>query len=355
MKKNNISRNSSIELLRILLILGVIILHYIGDGDKLLNNAIPGTINYYLIVMINSVCVCAVDVFVIISGYYSCKSNKINFRKLIQLILQVIIFQVSLSVIVPLLKGEFSVLNVLYNFIPRNYYVTLYVSLMILSPFINDYIRKISKNTYRKFLIVLCIVFLLEPTVAEIIEGICGNSIYGISTIGILGAEYGYTIVTFVCLYFIAAYIAMYGCFWSTQWNLVVYVLSLILLFGMKLVELNIGNSIGAEHYMNPILVINALAVFEFFRNYEFASRIINFIAKGCFTVFILHMSILRHLSVASYLNASALTFIICWIEYVVIIFVLCDVIGIIYTVIEKQIFNLIQNKVGFFVLKIED
>ena len=43
------------------------------------------------------------------------------------------------------------------------------------------------------------------------------------------------------------------------------------------------------------------------------------------------------------------------WMGSVVVIFVICDLIGIIYTIIEKIGFDFIQNKVGFWILKIED
>ena len=308
---------------------------------------------YYFIVTMNSICVCAVDVFIIISGFYSCLSNKINFRKPIQLIVQVIIFQLLLYIGVALAKGEsIRIASILYNFIPRNYYVTLYISLMLISPFLNNFISKMSKDTYRKFLIILIALFL----VAEIVEGLKGITIYEISTIGILGAEWGYTIVTFVCLYFIAAYIRKYGSFWLPKRNLIIYFASMSLLVVMKLIELRLGNSIGAEHYMNPILVVNAIAVFEIFRSYDFRSHIVNAIAKGCFTVFILHAFLIKHYSVVQqYLNSNIIEFIVHWMGSVVVIFVICDLIGIIYTIIEKIVFDFIQNKVGFWILKIED
>ncbi len=322
-----------------------------------MNNSTQGSMKYYFIVTMNSICVCAVDVFIIISGFYSCLSNKINFRKPIQLIVQVIIFQLLLYIGVALAKGEsIRIASILYNFIPRNYYVTLYISLMLISPFLNNFISKMSKDTYRKFLIILIALFLVEPTVAEIVEGLKGITIYEISTIGILGAEWGYTIVTFVCLYFIAAYIRKYGSFWLPKRNLIIYFASMSLLVVMKLIELRLGNSIGAEHYMNPILVVNAIAVFEIFRSYDFRSHIVNAIAKGCFTVFILHAFLIKHYSVVQqYLNSNIIEFIVHWMGSVVVIFVICDLIGIIYTIIEKIVFDFIQNKVGFWILKIED
>lgn len=354
--KNENNRNSSIELLRILLMGGVIFLHYIGGNGQLLNNANYESGIYYLLILINSVFVCAVDVFILISGFYSCESNKINLNKLIQLLVQVIVFQMIFSMCIPLIKGEnITIVKVLYNIIPKNYYVTLYVSLTMLSPFLNIFISKLSRNTYKKFLTLIILLFLMEPTLAEIIEGLKGTTIYGISTIGILGAEWGYTIVTFVCLYFIAAYIRLYGPFWRNKWNLAIWSVSLCILFVWKLVELKIGNSIGAEHYMNPVLVINSLTVFEFFRHFDFKSRFINWMAKGCFTVFILHGSIIPYFNVLKYLNDGILTFIAFWIMSVVQIFIICDFIGLIYTALEKCISDKIRKVTGLKYIEIKN
>lgn len=350
------NRNSSIELLRLLLMGGVIILHYVAGGGQLLDNSVKGSGTYYLIVLMNTICVCAVDVFIIISGYYSCLSNKVSFRKVIQLIIQVIIFQLLFTIGIPIVKGDsISLSSVVYNIIPKNYYVTLYVSLMLLTPFLNLFIRKISKNTYKKFLIVITVLFLVEPTLAEVIEGMKGSSIYGISTIGILGAEWGYTIVTFVCLYFIAAYVRKYGSIWSEKQNLMIYFGSLGVLFVWKLAELKNGYSLGAEHYMNPVLIVNALSVFELFRNFTFNSKVVNYMAKGCFTIFILHASLIPHFPIADYGENNIFIFFVRWISNVAVIFMICDGIGICYTTIEKIIFDKIQKKVGFFVMNVED
>ncbi len=350
-------RNSSIELLRMLLIGGVIVLHYIADCGQLLNSAIQGYLSYYLLIFMNQLCVCAVDVFIIISGFYSCKSNRINLSKLLQLLLQVVLFQMLLSVGVSLIRGKsITIASIVYNIIPRNYYVTLYVSLMLLAPFLNIFISKLTQSNYKKFLITIVFLFLVEPTLVDVIEGIKGNTIYGISTIGILGAEWGYTIVTFVCVYFIAAYIRIYGSFWPTKWNFAVWFTSLVFLFVWKLVEVKTGASIAAEHYMNPVLVINGIAVFEIFRNLNFKSRLVNLAAKGCFTVFLLHGYLISYFDVKKYLNNNIFIFFVQWFISVVMIFFICDVIGIIYTSIENAVFKKIGNKkIGYAFIEIDN
>lgn len=347
-------RNSSIELLRILLMIGVIILHYIADGGHLLENAIEGSSTYYLLVFMNSVCVCAVDTFIIISGYYSCSSNKISFRKIIQLIVQVILFQQLLFIGTSIAKGnEISILSLVYNLVPKNYYVTLYVTLMLLTPFLNFFISKISKGNYKKFLFIIIALFLIEPTAADIYQGFVKKSVYGVSTIGILGSEWGYTIVTFICLYFIAAYVKRYGSIWNTKLNVLIYFISLSILFTWKLIELNNGYSLGAEYYMNPVVVLNALAVFEMFKNYKIESVFINFIARGCFTVYIVHSTLIHCFKITEFINGNVFLFAMHWMGYVFLIFTISDVIGIVYTFVEKIVFNRIQDRFGFYSIEI--
>ena len=89
-------RESNIELLRILAMLGVIILHYnnpsIGGGLSFVKS---GSINYWFLNFSESVFACAVDLFIIISAYFMGSSNKRDLWKPTLLLAQVIIFSVS--------------------------------------------------------------------------------------------------------------------------------------------------------------------------------------------------------------------------------------------------------------------
>lgn len=70
-------RNSSIELLCILLGFAVIILHfnYYPGGAVELTAGFTQTILVFLEIL----CICAVNTFILISGYYGVKTAKINF------------------------------------------------------------------------------------------------------------------------------------------------------------------------------------------------------------------------------------------------------------------------------------
>ena len=69
------SRNSAIELLRIFAMCGVVMLHYnnesAGGGFLYAQN-----INRIVLMLLESVCICAVNLYVLLSGYYLSATTK---------------------------------------------------------------------------------------------------------------------------------------------------------------------------------------------------------------------------------------------------------------------------------------
>lgn len=75
-------RKSNIELLRIVLILFVIILHYMNASmGGALGHVQPGTLNYYLDHLIESLSIIAVNVFIIITGISLIRKARLSCRK----------------------------------------------------------------------------------------------------------------------------------------------------------------------------------------------------------------------------------------------------------------------------------
>lgn len=81
-------RASNIELLRIVLILMIIILHYLNGGmGGLLLHVRENSTNYYLGHLLESFCIIAVNVFILITGYFSVNKTNISVSKVIRLLL----------------------------------------------------------------------------------------------------------------------------------------------------------------------------------------------------------------------------------------------------------------------------
>lgn len=82
-------RESNIELLRILATCAVILLHY---NNPTIGGAVKNAtgLNYYIL-LLECLSVNAVNIFVIISGYFMCDNNKRFFSRPLELIIQVIL------------------------------------------------------------------------------------------------------------------------------------------------------------------------------------------------------------------------------------------------------------------------
>ena len=83
-KEIRAQRNSSIELLRIFAACAVVVLHYNGMGGAL---AASKGITHELLLLLECLSVCAVDLFIMISGYFLCVTQKRTLDKPVYLLL----------------------------------------------------------------------------------------------------------------------------------------------------------------------------------------------------------------------------------------------------------------------------
>ena len=87
-------RQTNIELLRIFAALSVILLHYnnasLGGGFYYVDE---GSKNQFLMCLLEVICICAVNIYVLISGYFMKDSMKRNLMKPVKLLLQFLIFE----------------------------------------------------------------------------------------------------------------------------------------------------------------------------------------------------------------------------------------------------------------------
>ena len=89
--KNSIERNSNIELLRILCAISVILLHFNITGIPLSTG-----LNKVLLYGFEALTIVAVDMFILISGYFLCQTEKRNYKKIVEIIAEVICIKVFL-------------------------------------------------------------------------------------------------------------------------------------------------------------------------------------------------------------------------------------------------------------------
>ena len=271
-------RQSGIELLRIFATCGVVLLHY--------NNPLIG-----------------------ISGYFLCKSNTRTLSKPLSLVLMVVAINIMLYCYA-LFAGNvsFSLYDVLQVVIPHNYFVTLYVTLYFISPFINRALKDIDKSQWRVMLVIGLAFFSFWPTMADVLVEATHHEWFGISTIGAWGSQSGYNIVNFVLLYVLGAYIRLMGIekrpFKTSK--LFIYVgLCLILSFCWAWFSSHDSNSIGSSAwtYHNPLTIMMAVLLFLLFSRIRITSIIINDVAKAAFACFLIHGHVITHMNIKEFVQ----------------------------------------------------
>lgn len=252
-------------------------------------------------------------------------------------------------------KETITARGILALLVPRNYYVVLFVALTLLSPYLNWFISKLSKKQFEGFLILALLLFSVQPTFIDILEGLEGETFPGTSTIGISGSQWGYTIVTFLLMYFIGAYVRLYGFPLIKKPSAVfsAWFITVGLLIVWKIIEQKIGKSIAAEHYENPLIMLSAALFFTLFSKVRLQSRLINLISGGCFTVFLTHIFVMIRIPVIKAANESSFVFMAKLLGCTLLVFVICDLIGMLYTFFEKKLFDFIEKRRKFYTVRV--
>ena len=270
-----VDRLSNIELLRIIAMCMIVGLHYFGMGDanKVL---LKGTENYYLYHILESFCICGVNIFVLITGYFSISQDSIKLRKIVRLLVDVAFWGICgycLAVLVSWkgFDGK-EVIKVAFPILFNNrWFVKAYIILLLFAPFINKILNLLSKRTYIILLLILSCLFCIWP------------SFLPFPPID----DFGYGFVHFVYLYIIAGYISKFIDINLWRNSQIVFVFSLMLL-GVILSSFFLKMA-WAYNYL--FVVIEAIALFVLFLKMRIKSRYINVLASCAFGVFLIHTS----------------------------------------------------------------
>ena len=289
--KQHPKRNSSIELLRIFAGMAVVVLHF--NFFKMHAAEVTTGITQQTLLLLEAMCVCAVNVFIAISGYCSVNSRKINLSRLINLILQTSAFRFAFVLMACIVHDSFFIKRLLGSLLPVNYYVILYVSLMFVAPFINILMDKLDRTSLNKFILIAFTIFSVYPTAVDVLEECTGGKLGGLSSVSWIGSIQGYSIVNFTLVYIIGAYIRkieFINRYKKTTIIISIFVtITLIYIWHALLPD-------TAYNYSNPLVIIEAILILMFFAKNDFSNNIINFIAPASFTCFLIHNNIFDYL-----------------------------------------------------------
>lgn len=291
-------RQSNFELLRIVAMCMIIAMHYITKGmdiDKLSVNREPMNLMFWLLY---AFCTVAVNVYVLISGYFMVDSTW-RIGKVLRLWAEVLFY----SILVPFVLAAVGVIDaealdfatIQQIILPVEYehywFATAYIMMYLLSPVLAIAVKNLSKKQLQGVIVALLCVF---------------GGFKSVNPYLIPWDKYGCDCIWFICLFLVAGYIRMYGLPFADKKGLClgIYAGLSVLTFGIAYVSSLVVSATGKfEYYMDMTYCYNYVTVFAagvcLFCGFmkinitgNKAKKIINRLAGYTFGVYLLHENI---------------------------------------------------------------
>lgn len=277
-------RESNLELLRIISMMLVMLVHYIQISvvhtkADLISNPIRAISELEL----HSIAEICVHCFILISGYFGIRWRFKSFAGLIfQLVFWAILgYYIYEYLLEPFIGIEKDVtlrafISSLFESYRGRWFVSAYVTLYILSPLINSFVEKVSE----KKLLTFIGVFYLYSTIYSYLM-LSDEFNVGLSALSMVG------------LYTLGAWLKrsklrIVHC--NKYYDLIGFLACTFIMTGGSAVLLLIGIGKSIYGYLNPIVIIESLFLFQFFRKIEVGHiGWINFLASSAFAAFLLH------------------------------------------------------------------
>lgn len=281
-QETRLNRDSGIELLRIFLMILITLHHFsLYSGIKEISKT-----TYYLCEWGGKI---GVEIFLIISGYFMVKS-KFKIRKIITLWCQVFFYSISLALLEFCINkpNNINKLDIIEYFIPINSlkygFITNYVHIYILSPFIIKFIKTLKNKDLRKFIIVCGIMYILS-----------NNFLIGAKI------EYFENTFGFIFFFIIGCYFRMYGSRYFEKnviKNISISILIVIIYIGSKILieKVNIQSN-GVNDFINRFINLGvnsvftlyiSISLFYYFLKIKVKNSFINYIASCSLSVYLI-------------------------------------------------------------------
>ncbi len=290
-------RQANYELLRILAMFMVVTLHYLNHTGALLVLGENADTRRLLGTLLESFCIVAVNVYVLISGYFLVEADW-KIKRIINLICQVLFYAILIPLVFVLtgLPGKEVILEGgIYRWIQylfpigteHYWFVTSYVLLYLFAPLLNAAVKGLSRKQLQVVICGLLLFFCI------------GKSF---SPVQLVTDRFGYDFGWFLCMYLVAAYLRLHGerLLSGKRWAWLIYIGSTFVVFAFVAGIYYINKVTGGLVYYftvpfhyNFILVLTAsIALFVAFSSVkvpEKAARIVYTISPYTFGVYLFH------------------------------------------------------------------
>lgn len=278
------ARQSNIELCRIASILLVILVHSTFQS-------IGWDYSSFGILLLAAFSIIGVNVFVLITGYFSAEPKKISLANL----LFICLFWMIIRVVVYFFFGQTVNWRNLFFVTRSNWFIPSYLCLLFIAPVLNSFCASASKRV------------LLGVTLSLFFFEIWFDLLPPHPAVS-LGSQRGYSVLSFIGLYLLARFIRLYGVpHWFRKGSFAIYLFCSIFLGVLALLLIRLGHPETRllYSYSNPIIICSAISFLVTFEKMPMKeNRVINHVAKST-------LAVLLGQSAISFLYAEQFRFLI--------------------------------------------
>lgn len=329
------TRESGIDLLKVLLMYMVVVLHVLGQGGVLENTEVLSA-NYEIAWFLEILTMCAVNTFAMASGYVMADSE-FKYYRIVVLWLQVVFYTIGISVFfyicVPDSAGVKDIIWSAFPVISQEYwYFTAYFGMFFFIPFINNMVNALSQKDIK------CLIFTIFILLSVLT-----------SYKDIFNTEKGYSFLWMAVMYTIGVCCKKIRFKISVKKAVMAYfVLSCIVLVTKFCAETFRGdiNNIGSRNsrindllvsYTTPMIVLMALSLLIAFSKINLPGKVrevVLFFSKLSFSVYLIHTHplIFWYLINGAFVNIcdlNAVSFLLSILGIAFIIYLICMIIDV--------------------------
>ena len=272
-------RDSNFELLRILCMIMIIMQHFGFWGEFDISGEI--TVNTVILQSIVNAGKIGVNCFIMITGYY-CAFSSFKPSKITSLVARVWFYTWGIAIILFTTGvGVRSIENIVKSVFPicsgAFWFITIYLIVYVLSPYINLVIKNVEQEKYKMLLVFLFVIWSVVPSVIK------------------PGWEFSNT-GWMIFMYLLGGYFRKYPKVWETCKvkpilyfiGSYVFLMYLTIMWDDKVERVVYHQGLAQKHTV--LIVICSVALFVLFKNIHIGKKkIINKIAASTFGVYLIH------------------------------------------------------------------
>lgn len=280
MYKNASKRSVNFEILRILAMYFVVVYHFFShglhcfDGEKIyfvLHDTL-GCINFIGSELIYNIVQIAVNLYVMITGYFLIENTTFKLEKIIKIWMQMFFYSSIIGFVLFISTNLINTDDLLKCFLPFKtdayWFVTQYIALIALSPFITYMTKGIVKQQYMLLLCVMCLLTL---------------ELYKFPFAYNFGNTFGNSLLFFITLFLTGGYIKKFGsfsCFRLSEIQLftITYIITIVWAIAKSTALGNKVSIVGFPYH--SMTYIEAITFFQMFAKIKFKSKLWKYIAS---------------------------------------------------------------------------